>query len=38
LSGFETRGEATGPMAKRRQLKSDMGWSTADRIVVRGRD
>lgn len=25
-------------MAKRTQMKSDMGWSTADRIVVRGRD
>lgn len=25
-------------MAKRTQMKSDMGWSTADRIVVRGKD
>jgi citrate synthase len=25
-------------MAKRAQMKSDMGWSTADRIVVRGKD
>lgn len=25
-------------MAKRKQMKSDMGWSTADRIVVRGKD
>ncbi len=25
-------------MAKRAQMKSDMGWSTADRIVVRSKD
>src|SRR5262249_38693650 len=25
-------------MAKKKPLRSDMGWSTPDRIVVRGRD
>ena len=25
-------------MAERKKLRTEMGWSTADRIVVRGRD